>query len=87
MDKAAALTYHSETDSSPKLTAKGKGELAQRIIKKAQEFGIPLFKNELLVDSLLKMDLGDEIPPQLYRAVVEVFIWLSHNEREAQLSY
>lgn len=84
--KAAALAYDQQKQRAPKLLAKGKGSIAEQIIKKAKEFEIPLFQNELLVDSLLDAPLDTEIPPALYRAVVEVFIWLYQSEKKAQLS-
>jgi len=78
--KAAALKYEKESDRVPIVVAKGKGLIAERIMQKASDFGIPLFKNELLADSLLNVNIDEEIPPQLYKAVVEVFVWLAKAE-------
>lgn len=83
MQKAAALKYDKETQSAPKVLAKGKGELAQKIMQKAKEFDIPLFANETLINSLVDLELDQEIPGELYQAVVEVFIWLMQNEKKA----
>lgn len=82
--KAAALKYEKEGDRAPVVVAKGKGILAQKIIEKASEVGVPLFKNELLADSLLDVEIDREIPPALYKAVVEVFVWLAKNEDSAK---
>lgn len=76
--KAAALSY--DNKHAPKVIASGKGILAQKIIEKAQEFSIPLFANESLVNSLVELDIDKEIPAELYQTVVEVFIWLMKNE-------
>lgn len=84
--KAAALAYNAEVERAPKIVAKGKGFIAEKIIEKAREFDVPLFQNELLVDSLLKVELDTEIPPALYQAVVEVFLWLHKSEQKAKLS-
>ncbi|RAX58166.1 flagellar biosynthesis protein FlhB [Helicobacter monodelphidis] len=84
--KAAALAYNRETDRAPKLVAKGKGHIADKIIEKAKEFDVPLFQNEMLVDSLLKAEVDAEIPQALYQAVVEVFVWLYESEQKAQMS-
>lgn len=84
--KAVALSYDSHTDSAPRVVAKGQNELAMRIIAKAKAFDVPLFANALLVDSLLQVPLDSHIPPEMYNAVVEVFIWLLKCEKEAQLS-
>jgi len=81
--KAAALKYEQENDKVPIVVAKGKGVIAEKIIAKASEVGIPLFKNELLADSLLNVEIDREIPPALYKAVVEVFVWLAKNEDAA----
>jgi flagellar biosynthesis protein len=81
--KAAALKYEKEGDKAPTVIAKGKGVIAEKIIAKASEVGIPLFKNELLADSLLNVEIEREIPPALYKAVVEVFVWLAKNEDTA----
>ena len=83
--KAVALKYKAYEDNAPKIVAKGKGDIAKKIIEKAKEFDIPLFQNEILVDSLLKVE-GEEIPPKLYQVVAEVFAWLYSVEKKAELS-
>jgi flagellar biosynthesis protein len=84
--KAAALQYQKMQNSAPKVVAKGSGLIAHQIIEKAKEFGVPLFQNELLANSLLNLDIDEEIPPALYAAVVEVFVWLEQSEKKAQAS-
>ena len=84
--KAVALAYNTHTDNAPKVVAKGRDELARRIIAKAQEFDVPMLCNAMLVDSLLNIPLDSEIPPELYNAVIEVFLWLLKCEKTAQLS-
>ena len=81
--KAAALKYNAQENNAPKVLASGKGELAQKIIAKAKEFEIPLFANEALVDSLVDLEVGKEIPAELYRSVVEVFVWLAKQDKKA----
>ena len=84
--KAVALKYKAYEDLAPKVIAKGKGELAKKIIEKAKEFDIPLFQNEELADMLLNVEVNEEVPPKMYEAVVEVFIWLYKLEEKAQIS-
>ena len=84
--KAVALKYKAYEDLAPKVIAKGKGELAEKIIEKAREFDVPLFQNEELVNMLLNVEVGEEIPPKMYEAVIEVFVWLYKLEEKAQLS-
>ncbi|WP_457562387.1 EscU/YscU/HrcU family type III secretion system export apparatus switch protein [Caminibacter pacificus] len=84
--KAVALKYKAYEDNAPKVVAKGKGVLAQKIIQKAKEYDVSLFQNEALADMLLSVEVGEEIPPKMYEAVVEVFVWLYNLEEKAQLS-
>ena len=84
--KAVALKYKAYEEMAPKVVAKGRGELAKKIIEKAKEFDVPLFQNEELADMLLNIEVGEEVPPKMYEAVIEVFIWLYKLEEKAQLS-
>lgn len=85
-NKAVALKYKAYEQNAPKVIAKGKGELARKIIEKAKIYDVPLFQNETLADMLLNVEVGEEIPPKMYQAVVDVFIWLYKLEEKAQLS-
>jgi len=85
-NKAVALKYEEDGKQAPKVVAKGKGEIAKKIVQKADEFDIPIFKNEALANSLLNLDLDEQIPPNLYKAVAEVFVWLMSAEQKAELS-
>ena len=88
ISKAAALAYNAQAKipQAPKVLASGKGEIAQQIVNKAKEFGVPLFSNQLLVDSLLALPLDSEIPPELYKSVAQVLVWIMDTEQKAQLS-
>ena len=77
---AVALAY-SQNEAAPTVLAKGRGELAERIIRKAQEAGIYVHESPELVRLLLEVDLDAQIPPALYRAVAEVLAWLYRIER------
>jgi flagellar biosynthesis protein len=81
---AAAIKYDSATANAPKVTARGRGFIADKIIEKAQEFGIPIKNDPDLVQILSKLDVGTEIPVELYRAVAEIlaFVYsLNENQR------
>ena len=67
---AVALNYDEE--SAPRVTAKGKGDIAEHIMAIASAHNIPLQENPELVKVLVEMDLGTEIPEALYLAVAEV---------------
>ena len=85
-DKAVALKYDKSGQGAPKVVAKGEGEIAQKIKEKAQEFDVPIFKNEALASSLLNLNLDEQIPTNLYKAVAEVFVWLMQSEKKASKS-
>ncbi len=80
--KAVALKYKYEKDIAPKITAKGKGISAENIIKIAKEEGIPIKEDINLVEMLSKIELDKEIPPNLYKAVSEVFSFLYNITKE-----
>lgn len=86
MKKAVALAYQKMDLSAPKIVAKGKGEIAEQIISKARELEISVFENKELADTLLGLPNDTYIPPELYAAVVDVFVWLAKNEKNAQAS-
>lgn len=78
---AVALSY-SEDDAAPKVVAKGRGMIAEEIIKRANEHGVYIHQSKELVALLMKVDLDDAIPPALYRVVAELLAWLYHIETE-----
>ena len=84
--KVVALKYEENGTSAPKIIAKGKGPIAEKIMEKAKEFDIPIFQNKALAESLLNLDVDEQIPPNLYKAVAEVFVWLMKSEKKAQMS-
>ncbi len=84
-EKAAALKYEHGNDHAPKLVAKGRGRTAEKIIKIARENGIPIEEGRELVEFLSMLDLYQEIPPALYRAVAEIlaFVYSIHKKAES----
>ena len=73
--KAAALKYDKNYDS-PIVTAIGFGHVADAIIKKAEESNLPIVENSKLVESLSTLELGEEIPPELYETVAKVIAFI-----------
>lgn len=74
--KAVALRYEAEKDTAPKVVAKGRGFIAQRIIELARQHGVPLKEDETLVEVLSKLDIYEEIPVELYKAVAEILVFV-----------
>lgn len=74
--KAVALRYKPSQDNAPAVVAKGSGLLAEKIIEIAKEHGIPLTRDQQLVEVLSTLDLYQEIPLELYKAVAEILAFV-----------
>lgn len=74
--KAAAIRYKPGEDKAPRIVAKGSGAIAERILAIAKEHKIPLKDDPQLVEVLSALDLYQEIPPDLYKAVAEVLAFI-----------
>lgn len=74
--KAVALKYDTTKGAAPKVVAKGSGEVASKIITLAEESGVPLKQDADLVELLSKVELDQEVPSEMYKAVAEVFAFL-----------
>ncbi len=73
--QAVALLYD-PADDAPRVIASGKGALAERIIKKAQEADVPVHQDDKLADTLSRLEIGDMIPPELYEVVAEILVFV-----------
>jgi flagellar biosynthesis protein len=71
-----AVALHYDRTGAPRVVAKGKGSIGAKIIEVARAHDIPVEENELLVGALSNVELGDEIPAELYKAVAEVLIFV-----------
>ena len=72
-DRAVALRY--EGEGAPSVIATGRGAIAEKIIEIARASGVPLREDPALVDALASLELGTEVPPELYKAVAEALVW------------
>lgn len=75
-DAAVALKY--DGDRAPTVTATGRDELAQEIIRIAQENEVPLYENAELAGILARLDLDEEVPETLYRIIAEILSFAFH---------
>ena len=71
-----AVALHYDKKGAPRVVAKGKGTLGEKIVEIAKEHAIPIQENEVLAGALSNVELGDEIPADLYKAVAEVLIFV-----------
>ena len=78
--KAVALTYD-PSNSAPQVVASGQGAIAERIIEKAKEADVATYKDEGLADTLLKLEIGDMIPPELYGVVAEILVYVDRMDK------
>jgi flagellar biosynthesis protein len=74
--KAIALRYDKDKDHAPKVIAKGRGKIAEKILEIAKAHNLPLYEDKNLVQILEALELETEIPPELYRAVAEVLAFI-----------
>lgn len=78
---AAVIKYDEESGKAPIVVAHGKGHVAQQIIELAKKNHIHLQEDSTLVANLLDMDLGDNIPPQLYSVMAEILLLIEKMEK------
>lgn len=71
---AVALQYDREAMSAPRVVAKGRGIVAERLIAMARENNIPIVEDKLLVETLDQLDVNREIPGELYQVVAEILV-------------
>jgi flagellar biosynthesis protein len=81
--RAAAVRYDREAGGAPKVVAAGAGKVADRILELARESGVPVREEPALVEALSRLELEQEIPPELYVAVAEVLVWAYGLESQA----
>lgn len=74
--RAAALTYRHKRDRAPRVVAKGRGLVAERIVAVAREHRVPVREDPDLAQMLEALDVNAEIPAELYQAVAEVLVFV-----------
>lgn len=79
---AAAIEYDGEKDPAPRVTARGRGVAAEKIIALARKHGVPIKEDPALAQILSRLDIDEQIPVELYKAVAEILVFVySLNER------
>ncbi|MCI8843086.1 MAG: flagellar biosynthesis protein FlhB [Oscillospiraceae bacterium] len=72
--RAVALQYGAD-DAAPVVVASGMGYLAEKIVDVAVDHGVPVYEDDSLATVLAQLNLGQEIPAELYQAIVEIYIY------------
>lgn len=81
--KAVALKYAPGEHEAPIVVAKGSGRLAETILERAREHGVPVQEDPALVEVLSKLDLDEQIPTELYHLVAEVLTYIYRMDKQA----
>lgn len=83
--KAVALQY-GPGDAAPVIVASGMGHLAEKIVETAADNGVPIYEDNSLSTILTQLQLGQEIPPSLYQAIVEIYVYFLHFDAAGRTS-
>jgi flagellar biosynthesis protein len=83
LPQAVALRYRPSQDPAPRVTAKGAGLVAQKIIALGKEHGIPIQEDPGLIQVLAQLDFYQEIPPKIYAVVAEILAFIYRLNRQA----
>jgi flagellar biosynthesis protein len=81
--KAVALKYTPGQNEAPVVVAKGQGEIAELILQRAKDSGVAVQEDAALVEVLSKLDLDQQIPPELYSLVAEILSYVYQSDRAA----
>lgn len=73
--KAVALKYDENRNAAPVIVASGMGYLAEKIVEVANDNGVPVYEDNSLATVLTQLNLGAEIPEELYQAVVDIYAY------------
>lgn len=80
--EAVALSYDPSESDAPKVVAKGKGRIAENILREAQAHDVPVQEDPSLLALLGQLDINESIPEELYQAVSEVFAYIYHLDQQ-----
>ena len=74
--QAVALRYEAKKDRAPRMIGKGRGFLAERILELAREHNIPIRHDKNLLQILSRLDLNQEVPPEVYQVAAEILAFV-----------
>lgn len=74
-NRAVALKYDSNKNIAPVVIASGSGYIANKVVEIAEDNGVPIYKDDSLSIMLSQLDIGSEIPDELFSAIVDIYIY------------
>jgi flagellar biosynthesis protein len=80
---AVALRYNPGEGEAPRVIAKGKGLIAEKILEQAKEHGVPIQQDPSLVEVLANLELNEQIPSELYQVVAEILAFVYQTDRRS----
>ena len=84
--KAAAIKYNPD-EAAPKVIAKGAGMVAEKILEKGKASNIKIYEDALLVEDLSCLDIGEQIPEDLYTAVAQILVFINELDAKSNKKY
>ncbi|AMA72650.1 MULTISPECIES: EscU/YscU/HrcU family type III secretion system export apparatus switch protein [Aneurinibacillus] len=81
---AVALGYNPAEADAPRVIAKGKGRIAEKILEQAKEHGVPIQEDPSLVEVLATLELNEQIPVELYQVVAEILAFVYETDRRSE---
>ena len=73
--KAVALSYDENKNNAPIIVASGMGYVAEKMVEVARESGVPVYEDNSLATMLTQLELGAEIPTELYQAIIDIYVY------------
>lgn len=73
--KAVAIKYDDAKNSAPVIVASGMGYMAEKIIETPNESGVPVYEDNSLATILTQLELGSQVPEELYQAIVDIYLY------------
>lgn len=73
--KAVAIKYDENKNAAPVIVASGMGYMAEKIIETANESGVPVYEDNSLASILTQLELGAQVPEELYHAIVDIYLY------------
>lgn len=73
--RAVALKYDANKNNAPVVIASGSGYIANKVVEIAEESGVPIYRDDSLSVMLSQLDIGSQVPEELFSAIVDIYIY------------